>query len=310
MLHFGKMISIVIPTFNNIDYLKICLDSIKKNSRYDHYIKLHINDGSDGTLDFAKKNNISFTHSYQNIGLCSAINKVCSTVESKYILYAHDDMYFCPEWDINLLNEVNLLNHDNFFISGTLIEPYSGHIKLNCGDNFDNFDEKKLLANYKNNNFYNYQGTHYAPHLVSKRMWDKVGGFSEEFNPGTASDPDFNMKLWDNGVRIFKGINNFKVYHFVSIVTKKINKPSIKKLNVKSISSKTFLLKWGITIKFFKKFYLKTNTKFDGPLKDPKKNLDYLISYFLCKVNYFYIKLFYSKYYKKIFLYNKKLFLK
>ena len=45
-------------------------------------------------------------------------------------------------------------------------------------------------------------------------MWDVVGGFSEEFNPGIASDPDFNMKLWKHGVRIFKGLNDFKVYHF------------------------------------------------------------------------------------------------
>ena len=61
----------------------------------------------------------------------------------------------------------------------------------------------------------------FAPHLVMKTMWSKVGGFSEEFNPGIASDPDFNMKLWNEGVRIFKGLNNFKVYHFGSITTRK-----------------------------------------------------------------------------------------
>ena len=52
------MISIVIPTFNNLDYLKLCIKSIRKNSKYNHEIKLHINDGSDGTLDFARSNNI------------------------------------------------------------------------------------------------------------------------------------------------------------------------------------------------------------------------------------------------------------
>ncbi len=52
------MISIVIPTYNNLDYLKLCLNSIKKNSKYSHEIKLHINDGSDGTLEFAKKNKL------------------------------------------------------------------------------------------------------------------------------------------------------------------------------------------------------------------------------------------------------------
>ena len=55
------MISIVIPTFNNLNYLKLCIDSIKKNSKYNHEIKLHINDGSDGTIDYAKNSNIFFT---------------------------------------------------------------------------------------------------------------------------------------------------------------------------------------------------------------------------------------------------------
>ena len=50
------MFSIIIPTFNNIDYLKICIDSIKKNSKYNHEIILHVNDGSDGTLEYVKNN--------------------------------------------------------------------------------------------------------------------------------------------------------------------------------------------------------------------------------------------------------------
>ena len=66
-------------------------------------------------------------------------------------------------------------------------------------------------------------------------MWDKVGGFSEEFNPGIGSDPDFNMKLWKEGVRIFKGLNDFKVYHFGSLTTRK------KKNLIQNRGDKTFL---------------------------------------------------------------------
>ena len=56
-------ISIIIPTFNNLNYLKFFLASVKNNSVYNHQIILHINDGSDGTLNFAKENNLSFTYS-------------------------------------------------------------------------------------------------------------------------------------------------------------------------------------------------------------------------------------------------------
>ena len=39
------MFSIVIPTLNNIDYLKLCIKSIKNNSNFNHEIIIHANQG-------------------------------------------------------------------------------------------------------------------------------------------------------------------------------------------------------------------------------------------------------------------------
>ena len=55
------MFSIIIPTFNNLEYLKLCLESIKKNSKFNHQIIVHINVGSDGTKEYLKSKNIEFT---------------------------------------------------------------------------------------------------------------------------------------------------------------------------------------------------------------------------------------------------------
>ena len=277
------MISIVIPTYNNINYLKLCLRSLKKNSSYKHEIIIHINDGSDGTLNFVKNNNLKHTISKKNIGLCSSINKAAKLVSNQYILYSHDDMYFCPDWDKILLNEVKSLDHDNFYFSGTMIESNSGHIVYDFGIDIDSFKEEELLSKYKHLNFYDHQGTHFAPHLVSKKMWNKVGGFSEEFNPGIASDPDFNMKLWNEGVRIFKGLNDFKVYHFGSLTTRK------KKNLIQNRGDKTFLKKWGFSTKFFKKYYLRSKTKYDGPLNEPEKTFNYFFDLLICKIRLFFV---------------------
>jgi glycosyltransferase involved in cell wall biosynthesis len=260
-----------------LDYLKLCIKSIKKNSQYKHEIIFHINDGSDGSLNYIKDTGYKYTYSKSNIGLCSAINKAAKLSNNKYILYSHDDMYFCPDWDKVLLNEVKSLNHDNFYLSGTMIEPFSGHIIYNFGTDYNSFKEDELLLKYKDINFYNHQGTHFAPHLVSKKMWDKVGGFSEEFNPGIGSDPDFNMKLWKEGVRIFKGLNDFKVYHFGSLTTRK------KKNFIQNRGDKTFIKKWGISTKFFKKYYLKSKTRYNGPLTNPKVTIPFIFNLILCK---------------------------
>ena len=272
------MISIIIPSFNNLDYLKLAIESIKKNSNLPNEIILHINEGTDGTLDFVKKNNYKFSYSEINDGICIGCNKAASISKYDLILYAHDDMCFCPNWDDVLIKEVKSIGHNSFYLSGTMIEPNSAHISFDCGDTPVNFDESKLIDNLHNLNFYDHQGSHFAPHLVEKKLWDTVGGFSEEFNPGMASDPDFNMKLWNKGVRIFKGINDFKVYHFSSTTTR-------KKINFKRNKGDiTFIKKWGFSHKFFKKYYLRSKSLYIEPLKEPDKNLFYYFDLFLCKL--------------------------
>ena len=69
------MFSILIPTYNNLEYLKICIKSIKKNSSFKHQIIIHINEGNDGTMDYIKHSKLDFTHSEHNIGMPSALNK-------------------------------------------------------------------------------------------------------------------------------------------------------------------------------------------------------------------------------------------
>ena len=283
------MFSILIPTFNNLKYLKFCIRSIKKNSKYTNQIIPHVNIGDDGTIDFLKHENIDYSYTEYNSGICGGINKAAKLAKYNYLLYAHDDFYFCPNWDEILQNEVNKIGHKNFYLSGTMMK--NGQINFNCGDTPDNFNEQKFLDNYKDHNHYDFQGSTWAPSLVHRDTWNKVGGLSEEYFPGTGSDPDFNKKLWDLGIRIFKGINNFKVYHFGSIVLRnKLNK--IKKNNrYGSKGAKLFLLKWGISIKFFKKFYLRSNDYYDGPLSNPIKNSKFFLYLLVCKIHYYYLKI-------------------
>ena len=286
------MFSILIPTFNNLEYLRFCINSIKKNSKYNNQIICHINIGDDGTIEYLKKENIDFSHTSYNSGICEGINKAAKLAKYDYFLYAHDDFYFCPNWDLILSNEIKKIGHNNFYLSGTMMNE--GQIKFDCGSTPAEFDENKFLTQYKNYNYFNFQGSTWAPSLVHKDIWNQVGGLSEEFFPGIGSDPDFNMKLWNLGIRIFKGINDFKVYHFGSIVLrKKISKISKKKYG--NISAKIFLIKWGITIKFFKKFYLRSNTAYNKELPDPNKNFFYYVNFFKCKLNFFYIKFIYRK---------------
>ena len=269
------MFSIIIPTFNNIKYLKLCIESIKKNSIFVHEIIPHINEGADGTEEYLISENIKYTITKYNAGICEGVNTAAKKATTNYILYAHDDFYFLPRWDEVLLKEIKKIPHNKFYLSGIMMN--NGPLKFDCGNKLEEFNEEKLLNNFKNINHFDFQGTTWAPHLIHKELWDAVGGFSEEYFPGTGSDPDLNMKLWNEGVRIFKGINDFKVYHFGSIVTRKYkNHPTIK-TESGSRGNKIFLLKWGMTINFFKRFILKSDKLYEGELSKPKITIIYLL---------------------------------
>ena len=53
------MFSIIIPTLNNLNYLKLCIKSIKNNSSFNHQIIHHVNLGEDGTKEFLKGKSIA-----------------------------------------------------------------------------------------------------------------------------------------------------------------------------------------------------------------------------------------------------------
>jgi len=278
-------ISIIVPTFNNLNYLKLFCQSLTENSKYEHQIIFHINDGSDGTLDFVKKNNFLYTHSKENIGLCSSMKEASTLIKNDYVLYAHDDMYFCKNWDLFLYEEIKILKDNFFYFSGTNVSYKDGIIDFDCGNNPENFNIDKFNKFCCDDKSPNLQGSHWAPHVVHKDLWEKIGGFGLEFNPGDASDPDLCMKLWKEGVRTFKCISKFKVYHFGSVTTRKRDV-------IKNNGTKTFLLKYGFNPRFFRKYYLRGDGKkeFIGPLNDPKMNYEMLIDLIINKLKYYYFK--------------------
>lgn len=252
--------SILIPTWNSLDYLKLCIDSIKKNSVYKHQILIHVNEGKDGTLSWLEQQKeYEYTYSEDNIGVCWALNRLRPLVKTEYILYMNDDMYVCPGWDSALWDEIQALPDNKFFLSSTLIQPRPFFCKsviapANFGESVDSFNEEELLNKYQLLPHADWFGATWPPNIVHRDMWDLVGGYSIEFSPGMYSDPDFSAKLWMAGVRLFKGISASRVYHFEARSTGRVKKND---------GSMQFLLKWGITSASFMRNILKRGERFD-----------------------------------------------
>jgi glycosyltransferase involved in cell wall biosynthesis len=258
--------SILIPTWNNLDHLKLCISSIHKNSRYRHQIILHVNDGSDGTLDWVEANKLAHTHSNENSGVCFAFNAAASLATSDYLLLLDDDNYLLPDWDHWLIEEIRKIDHPFFAISATKIERVKTFnpcviSPFDFGSGPADFNEAALLEAFEDLEMDDWNGSSWYPMAVHRSVWQLVGGMSIEFSPGMYSDPDFMMKLWQAGVRYFKGVSKSRTYHFMSKSVKRIKKNN---------GRKQFLLKWRMSNSTFRNHYLRMGDKFTGYLDEPE----------------------------------------
>ena len=189
----NPVFSILIPTWNNLNCLKFCVESIRRNSHFAHQIILHINQGNDGTIEWAEENEISYSRSAQNAGVCYGFNAPATLAQSDYLVLLNDDMYLCPDWDFYLWQEIEKIGHPYFALSSTMIEHT--HTKNNCamaphdfGSTPETFNEQALLAVFDKITFHDWNGSKWYPMVIHRKIWELVGGLSIEFSPGMRID--------------------------------------------------------------------------------------------------------------------------
>jgi glycosyltransferase involved in cell wall biosynthesis len=257
--------SILLPTWNNLDYLKLCIRSIQEHSELDIQIIVFVNEGKDGTIKWLEEQgNIDYLHSKENAGICYALNLARSMAKSDYIVYLNDDMVVLPNWDTELDKEIQKMPSKSFMLSATMIEPTdTGNacvVVKDYGDSIETFKKDQLLQEYTGLRRNDWSGSTWPPNVVHKDLWDAVGGLSIEFSPGMYSDPDFSKKLYEAGVRIFKGVGSSLVYHFGSKSTKKLKRSRGREL---------FLFKWEITSNVFSNKILKRGQPYEIIQSEP-----------------------------------------
>ena len=253
------MFSIVIPSWNNLAYLKLCVESLQRHSRFEHEILVHLNDGSDGSLEWVKSQGIKYTQSAKNVGVCLSVNHLVARARHDWVLFMNDDMVAGPGWDTAFIAATQSVDTDLALFFGTLIQPENGGndiiIKQDFGASPANFDEAKFLQHYLADGRGDMEGAISQPTLVSKKWWGMVGGYSLEFSPGMSSDDDLAMKFWVAGCRNFRIVSASRFYHFGCKSTGRIKH---------NLGGRIFVMKWGITQIEFHRLYLPSLRNPDG----------------------------------------------
>ena len=259
----NPLFSILIPTWNNLPYLRLCIESLRKHSDFQHQIIVMVNEGQDGTHEWvSSQSDLEYIASPENIGICYGLNACRPLIKNPYVVYANDDMYFLPHWDSRLCVAIEQSSSEEFMLSATMIEPNGDNpccVIADFGDGLESFKEEALLQAADNLARNDWSGSTWPPVLVPLALWDKVGGMSVVFSPGMYSDPDLSRKLWECGVRHFQGVGNSLVYHFGCKSTGRIRQNK---------GRRTFLMKWGISANQFMHDYLHIGEQYIAPLPD------------------------------------------
>ena len=245
--------SIVIPSWNNLRYLRLCVESLRLNSTRSHQIIVHVNGGDDGTRDWVERERIEHTASEANIGICYAVNRAALLARTEYVIYLNDDMVAAPGWDLALDRTLaRVAAYPLFMLSATMVEPQAtGNacvVVADLGRDPERFDLAGFARRAPSLVRDDWLGATWPPTLVTRAAWHEVGGYSVEFSPGMSSDNDFAMKLWHAGCRVFVGVGASLFYHFSKVSTTRIRKND---------GRRQFLMKWGIAQSAFDRRWLR-----------------------------------------------------
>jgi len=269
--------TIVIPTWNNDNYLDMCIDYIKKHSKYDHEILVFLNGCTDNSREVCEKHNVAYVDAEQNYGICVGVNALAQQANKVAVSYVNDDMLVMPGWDTNIVKFCREYDVPEFsFLTGTMVEPKGDNPVcltegIDYGETWDTFDEERFMKDLpellKKKPHQN--GTCWVPSLWPTKIFNNVGGLDEAYSPGRGSDPDIAAVFYNNGCRHFFSVGDSLAYHFAMITTPRMDQQ--KRTDPGSIFyNKHANQPWGpINYNEFLSRVLKRGTEFTGkPIPD------------------------------------------
>ena len=214
-LNCKPKVSILIPTRNNYNMIKRCIESIEKNTNYYNKEIIIIDNDSDSDYEnYPKLKKYYDTISYKLVNFkgnfnFSKMNNIAAKQSSgDLLLFLNDDTKVL---DANWLDElVSICMQDDvgavgpklIFSDDTI--QHSGMVFLNTGAGFHpGMRLEKNTDAYHNivNVMRDYSAVTGACLLVKREVFDKVGGFDDQFDV-YYGDSDLCLKIIDAGFRV------------------------------------------------------------------------------------------------------------
>ena len=260
-----------ISTYNNLPYLKIAIDSVRKNSYYkDAPFIVHTENCTDGTNEWLTENrekyNLTLIIEPNNAvarGIGGGMNICADRVETEYIMFLHSDFYVTKNWDNALMNVHEKYPNEKLWVNSHRVEPNMFNNPSSrpgttivtpelFGAYFNDFDSEFFEAWAED--FTRINGDFEIPKgegvsgLVKKSIWDEVGGNDPIFAPASWDDMDLFLRMLQHGVRFILPASSL-VWHFGARGSHRLEEnngqSSDRQQKAESENASKWLLKWG-----------------------------------------------------------------
>jgi len=256
-------ITFVLPSRNNLEFLKLAYRSIR-DLKITHEILILDDASLDGTQEWITSLNDKDLLTYHNpgpnrIGIVGMFDKGIEMARTEIIFAFHADMIAAPHLDVNILKHLQ----PGVVVSATRIEPPlhptgPEKITLAWGDEVEDYNYNDSVQRFLELEAIHADKTTegiFAPWCMYKKDYLAVGGHDELFAPQSKEDSDLFNRFVLNGYKVIQSWDAL-VYHFTSRGSR-FNKHagggaginSTEWIKTTTKNTRNFIRKWGHFVK-------------------------------------------------------------
>ncbi|MBW7459181.1 glycosyltransferase family 2 protein, partial [Paenibacillus sepulcri] len=235
--------SIIIPSYNQVEYLKKCIESIGEHTDLPYEIIVVDNASDDGTAEFLRKTDSAVRYRVleSNRGFAGAVNIGMMMAKGTTMLLLNNDTIVTERWLSNMLKcldsdpKIGMVGPVTNYISGDqrIEVPYL-HVN----------DMPRFAQHYNISDPGKWQFTDRLTGfclLFRRELWERTGFLDEGFEIGNFEDDDYNIRVRLQGQSLVIARDTF-IHHYGSVSMKGLGE-NLAKIN--NHNMQFYMEKWG-----------------------------------------------------------------
>lgn len=246
---YGR-VSIIIVTYNNLEYNRLCLENIISKTDYPNYEIIVVdNNSSDGTPDYLK--NMEQRYSFikiilnnENIGFAKANNQGIKNSTGDYIVFLNNDTVVTKGWLTKFVNYLD--KYPEIGLIGPVTNSCGNEAQIDTDyNNLDNMNSFAYQYTIDHEGiFFDIRMLAFYCTAMRKEILDKVGLLDEEYGIGMFEDDDYSHRVKLQGYRIVCAEDIF-IHHYGQGAFKKLIDTG-KYYELFNRNRNLFEKKWGV----------------------------------------------------------------